>query len=194
MEEDEEKSPKIQLIAFTTSEKNPSPNELIEKYLEKNSHFIIKKNKQLVAFSSVLPQQKKPTKIMICTLLDLNMEYEGINEVNCYIIVIDLQKETSKQKFHEIISYIQKFCDLSKKIYLLGVKSDESEDNKVKLSEEELDQVVQTLNVEYEYFELNIDNTVEVSDKIIEILNYSLNNNFEINDKEDSHGRSCSIY
>ena len=131
---------------------------------------------------------------MICTLLDLNMEYEGINEVNCYIIVIDLQKETSKQKFHEIISYIQKFCDLSKKIYLLGVKSDESEDNKVKLSEEELDQVVQTLNVEYEYFELNIDNTVEVSDKIIEILNYSLNNNFEINDKEDSHGRSCSIY
>ena len=131
---------------------------------------------------------------MICTLLDLNMEYEGINEVNCYIIVIDLQKETSKQKFHEIISYIQKFCDLSKKIYLLGVKSDENEDNKVKLSEEELDQVVQTLNVEYEYFELNIDNTVEVSDKIIEILNYSLNNNFEINDKEDSHGRSCSIY
>ena len=194
MEEDEEKSPKIQIIAFTTNEKNPSPNDLIDKYLEKNSHFIIKKNKQLVAFSSVLQEQKKPTKIMICTLLDLNMEYEGINEVNCYIIVIDLQKETSKQKYSEIISYIQKFCDLSKKIYLLGVKSDENEDNKTKLTEEEIDQVVQTLNVDYEYLELNIDNTAQVSDKIIEILIYSLNNSFEINYKEDGHGRSCSIY
>ena len=194
MDEDEEKSPKIQLIAFTTNEKSPSPNELIDKYLEKNSHFIIKKNKQLVAFSSVLPEQKKPTKIMICTLIDLNMEYEGINEVNCYIIVIDLQKETSKEKYSEIISYIQKFCDLSKKIYLLGVKSDENEDNKVKMTEEEIDQLVKTLNVEYEYFELNIDNTEEVSDKIIEILIYSLNKSFEINDKDDAHGRSCSIY
>ena len=194
MEEDEEKSPKIQLIAFTTSEKNPSPNELMEKYLEKNSHYIIKKNKQLVAFSSVLPEQKKPTKIMICTLLDLNMEYEGINEVNCYIIVIDVQKETSKQKYSEIISYIQKFCDLSKKIYLLGVKSNEKEDNKIKLTEEEIVQIVEPLNVEYEYYEIDIDNAVEVSDKITEILKYSLNNNFENNDKEDSHGRSCSIY
>ena len=194
MEEDEEKSPKIQMIAFTTSEKNPSPNDLIDKYLEKNSHFMIKKNKQLVAFSSVLPEQKRPTKIMICTLLDLNMEYEGINEVNCYLIVIDIQKETSKQKYSEIISYIQKFCDLSKKIFLLGVKSDENTDNKVKLTEEEIVQVVETLNVDYDYFQLNIDSADEVSNKIIEILIYSLNNNFENNDKEDNHGRSCSIY
>ena len=194
MEEDEEKSPKIQMIAFTTSEKNPSPNDLIDKYLEKNSHFMIKKNKQLVAFSSVLPDQKRPTKIMICTLLDLNMEYEGINEVNCYLIVIDIQKETSKQKYSEIISYIQKFCDLSKKIFLLGVKSDENTDNKVKLTEEEIVQAVETLNVDYDYFQLNIDSADEVSKKIIEILIYSLNNNFENNDKEDNHGRSCSIY
>ena len=81
---------------------------------------------------------------MICTLLDLNMEYEGINEINYYIKVIYLQKETNKQKCDEIISYI-KYYDLSKKIYLLGVKSDESEDNKIKLSEEEIDQVVKTL-------------------------------------------------
>ena len=194
MEEDEEKSPKIQMIAFTTSEKNPSPNDLIDKYLEKNSHFMIKKNKQLVAFSSVLPDQKRPTKIMICTLLDLNMEYEGINEVNCYLIVIDIQKETSKQKYSEIISYIQKFCDLSKKIFLLGVKSDENTDNKVKLTEEEIVQAVETLNVDYDYFQLNIDSADEVSKKIIEILIYSLNNNFENNVKEDNHGRSCSIY
>ena len=88
MEEDEEKSPKIQLIAFTTGKKNPSPNELIKK----NSYFIIKKNKQLEAFSSILPQQKIATKIMIFTLLDLNMEYEGINEINCYIIVYRFTK------------------------------------------------------------------------------------------------------
>ena len=195
MEEDEDKSQKIQMVAFTTNEKSQLPNDIISHYLNHNSHFIIKRSKQLIAFSSVLPEQKKPTKIMICTIIDLSLEYEGINEVNCYIIVIDLQKESSREKYIEILAYIQKHCDLSKKIYLLGIKK-EDEDNKVKMSEEEIDEKIKELNLEYEYFELNTDNSMEISDKIIEIFQYSFETN--LNDDEKRHGnvdgRSCSIY
>ena len=195
MEDDEDKSQKIQMVAFTTNEKSLLPNDIISHYLKKNSHFIIKKSKQLIAFSSVLPEQKKITKIMLCTLIDLNLEYEGINEVNCYIIVIDLQKKSSKEKYIEILAYIQKYCDLSKKIFLLGIKKEE-ENNKIKISEEEIDDKIKDLNIEYEYCELNIDNSMEISDKIIEIFQYCFENSLNENEKktESEDSRSCSIY
>ena len=193
MNEEEEKTPKIQMIGFTTNDKNYSPNDIISNYLNNNSHFIIKKSTQLIAFSTVLPDQKKPTKIMLITLLDLEIEYEGINDVNCYLIIIDLQKETSKDKLSEILAYINQFCNLSKKIYLLGVKKDE-EENKIKLTEEEILQKIKEMNVEYEYFELNLDNSFEASEKILEILKYCLNNTYIGEEKGESDQKSCAIY
>ena len=103
------------------------------------------------------------------------MEYDGINEVNCYIIIIDLQKETSKDKLSEILEYTSRFCDLSKKIYLLGVKKDE-EENKVKLTKEDIIKKIEEMNINYEYISVNLDNNFEVSDKILEILKYCSNN------------------
>ena len=195
MEDEEDKSQRIQMVAFTTNEKSLLPNDIISHYLNNNSHFIIKKSKQLIAFSSVLPEQKKITKIMLCTLIDLNLEYEGINEVNSYMIVIDLQKKSSKEKYIEILAYIQKYCDLSKKIFLLGIKKEE-ENNKIKISEEEIDDKIKDLNIEYEYCELNIDNSMEISDKIIEIFQYCFENSLNENEKktESEDSRSCSIY
>ena len=193
MNEEEEKTQKIQMIGFTTNDKNYSPNDIISNYLNNNSHFIIKKSTQLIAFSTVLPDQKKPTKIMLITLLDLEIEYEGINDVNCYLIIIDLQKETSKDKLSEILAYINQFCNLSKKIYLLGVKKDE-EENKIKLTEEEILQKIKEMNVEYEYFELNLDNSFEASEKILEILKYCLNNTYIGEAKGDTDQKSCAIY
>ena len=181
------------MIGFTTNDKNYSPNDIISNYLNNNSHFIIKKNTQIIAFSTVLPDQKKPTKIMLITLLDLEIEYEGINEVNCYLIIIDLQKETSKDKLSEILAYINQFCNLSKKIYLLGVKKDE-EENKIKLTEEEILQKIKEMNVEYEYFELNLDNSFEASEKILEILKYCLNYTYIGEGKGDNDQKSCAIY
>ena len=194
MESDEEKSQKIQIIGFTTNEKSFTPNDLLSIYLDNYSHFIIKKNKQLTAFSTVLPEHKKSTKIMLCTLFDLSLEYEGINDVNCYLIIIDLQKEPSREKYDEILAYIKTYCDLSKKIYILGIKKEE-EGNKIKIKEEEIDQKIQDLNVDYEYFELNIDNSIEVSEKILEIFKYSFNNSISDNlINNDNEGRSCNIY
>ena len=195
MENDkDEKSQKIQMIAFTTNEKSNLPNDIISNYLNNNSHFIIKKNKQLIAFSTVLPEQKKPTKIMLCTLFDLNIEYEGINDVNCYLVIIDLQKETSKEKLNEIFAYINKYCDLSKKIFLLGVKSEE-EENGIKISEDEIEQKINGLNLDYEYYDLNLDNNLEVSDKIVDIFKYCYKISIkDIGGKNNNDAHSCAIY
>ena len=131
---------------------------------------------------------------MLCTLFDLSLEYEGINDVNCYLIIIDLQKEPSREKYDEILAYIKTYCDLSKKIYILGIKKEE-EENKIKIKEEEIDKKIKDLNVDYEYFELNIDNSIEVSEKILEIFKYSFNNSISDNlINNDNEGRSCNIY
>ena len=194
MKDEDEKSQKIQMIAFTTNEKSYNPNDIISNYLDNNDHFLIKKNQQMIAFSTVLPEQKKTTKIMMITLLDLEIEYEGIYDVNCYIIVIDLQKDTSKDKYTEILEYMRNFCDSSKKIFLLGVKKDE-EEKPIKITKEEIEEIINNLNLEYEYFELNMDNSIQVSDKIINIFNYGFNSSIYSKDgKNDNEGISCLIY
>ena len=191
MDEDEEKYQKIQMIAFTTNENIYSPNSIILNYTNNNSHFLIKKNKQLIAFSTVLPEQKKPTKIMIITLFDLSSEYEGIKDVNCYLIVIDLKKETTKDKYCEILAYIKTFCDTSKKIYLLGIKKDD--DEKIKITEDIIDEKAKESDLDYEYIELNADNSIEISNKILEIFNYCYSNTDLLSKNEDD-GKSCEIY
>ena len=152
----------------------------------------IKKSKEILAFSTVFPDQKKTTKIMLCTLIDLNMEYEGIKDVNCYLIVVDLQKENSKEKLEEIFTYINSYCNLSKKVFILGVNEKEEETG-IKISEEEIDQRINDL--EYDYLELNLDNDNDVTGKITEIFNYcSKNSDNETNIRNINNAHSCSIY
>ena len=193
MEDDDEKSQAIQMIAFTTNEKDRCPNNILSIYFDNNNHNIIKKNQQLLAFSTTLPGNKKSTKVMICTLIDLNIDYDGIDDVNCYIIIIDLQKDSSKDKYSEIISFINSFCDISKKIFLLGVKNNQ-ENDEIKISQEEIEQMIKELKMDYDYFELNLDNGQEISDKIIEIFNYGITNPIDENIGGKDKSRSCLIY
>ena len=192
MEQDEnEKAQKIQIIAFVTNEKSHPPNDIISSYyLNKNTHFLIKRSKEILAFSTVFPDQKKTTKIMLCTLIDLNMEYEGIKDVNCYLIFVDLQKETSKEKLEEILTYINSFCNVSKKIFILGIKEEEDE---IKISEDEISQRINDLD--YDYFELNLKNDNDVTNKITDIFNYcSKNSDNETSIGNANNAHSCSIY
>ena len=192
MEQDEnEKAQKIQIIAFVTNEKSHPPNDIINSYyLNKNTHFLIKRSKEILAFSTVFPDQKKTTKIMLCTLIDLNMEYEGIKDVNCYLIFVDLQKETSKEKLEEILTYINSFCNVSKKIFILGIKEEEDE---IKISEDEINQRINDLD--YDYFELNLKNDNDVTNKITDIFNYcSKNSDNETSIGNANNAHSCSIY
>ena len=60
---------------------------------------------------------------MVCSILNLTREYTGINDVNCYVLFINLEKQDSMEKLEEIISYARDYCELGKKIYVLGMIS-----------------------------------------------------------------------
>ena len=113
----------IQIVAFTTNfdpNQFSSPYEIIKIFLKYHDHILLKqKNGLALAFKTTLPKSKKETQIMICSVYDLFREYNGIKEVNCYLLFVDLENKDSKNQLDLIIKYFLKYCSLSKKIYIL---------------------------------------------------------------------------
>ena len=112
----------IQIVAFTTNintSQFSSPYEFIKTFLKYHDHVLLKQRVGLaLAFKAALPKSKSDTKIMICSVLDLLREYNGIKEVNCYLIFIDLENKDSKNQLNLILKYYLKYCNLTKKIYI----------------------------------------------------------------------------
>ena len=116
-----ENDEKIQIVSFSTNDANYSPIDILQVLLDQYTHTVIKKSRHAIAFMMALPDSIKQTKIMMCSVLNLSREYTGITDVNCYLIFIDLKNENSKEAFDLIISYLKENCDLSKKIFVLGI-------------------------------------------------------------------------
>jgi hypothetical protein len=102
----------IQIVAFSTSSKAFTPNDIINILLEQYTHNIINQRRHLIAFNLIFPNSLKSIIIMITSILILNGEYTGITHINCYLIYVDLQNENSKESLDLIISFSQNYCDL----------------------------------------------------------------------------------
>ena len=188
---------KIQIVAFSTNESRHTPNDIINIFLEQHSHSIIKKNSQTLAFSTVLSNSAESIKVMICSILNLGRQYNGISDVNCYLLFIDLENEESKVKFESIINYIRNFCDLNKKIFVLGMLGGNNEEIKY-INKEQIINTFKIAQINYEYKEININKIKEVSDIIMEVLVYASENSIKDytyqNEKEGDKGNSCAIF
>ena len=195
-----EKNEKIQIVAFSTKEKDPSPNDIFEAFLEKYTHSMQKKSSRAMAFSMTLTDEEKPKNIMICSIIDLTVEYTGITEVNCYILFIDLENEDSNEKLESIESYIQQYCQLDKKLFIFGMVSGNEGTEKCLTRED----ILKSLDIEdnnFEYKEINLSQLKEYSNDFMDILIYSskhpIGENSKRNtyhDKGDDEGKSCEIY
>ena len=193
---------KIQIIAFSTNGKDPSPNDIFTAFLEQYNHSMKKKSSRGMAFSMTLNDEEKPKKIMICYIFDLNMEYIGVDEVNCYILFIDLENEDSNDKFESIINYIHKYCQLDKKIFIFGMVSGEEGKEKY-LTEED---IIKKLDIEdnnCEYKEINISQIEKFSNIFMDILIYCSEHpinedikkiKYDKGGKGDNQANSCEIY
>ena len=192
--EEKIKSQKIQIVAFTTNEIDLLPNRILRIYIENNPHYIIKSNKHILAFSTMLHHERKSTKIMICTLINLSLEYESINEVDCYIIMIDLLKENSTEKLLSILRYMQQFCDAKKKIYIMGIKN-ESNGNKIIIDENDFINKIKRFNFNIEYNELDENKKVNISAYLSDIFDYCLSNKDPLIEKkeEQKENHNCGI-
>ena len=67
---------------------------------------MIKKTKTTLAFNIEFPDSNTETKIMICSILNLTKDYSGITDVNCYILVVHLEKEDAQAKLQETLERI----------------------------------------------------------------------------------------
>ena len=191
-----EQEEKIQIVAFSTNDKDQTPNDVLNIFIEQNNHLIIKKSRHAIAFSTQITDSTKSTKIMICSVLDLTREYTGITDVNCYLLFIDLEKEESKEKFELILNYAKSYCELSKKLFVFGMINGNEEETK-HITKTDITNELDPLQIIYEYKEINLSKTKEISDTIMNVLVYSSKHSIfgeKENEKDARQAGSCNIF
>ena len=192
MSEDE----KLQIVAFSTNDNSQTPNDIINIFLEYNNHLILKKSKHAIAFSTNLENSSKSTKIMVCSVLNLAKEYTGITEVNCYILFINLESEDSKEKLEDILNYAKSYCDLSKKIFILGMVG-VNEEGTTNIAKEDITKTFVDAKLNYVYKEIDLTKKKEVVDVLMGIFVYSSKHSISgeaYKEKDGGKDGSCEIY
>lgn len=190
------KGEKIQIVAFSTNESEHNPNDLLNIYLENNNHLIIKKTSFSTAFTTTLPNTSKQTKIMICSVLNLSKEYTGINDVNCYMLFIDLEKEDSKSKLEIILNYAKENCNLEKKMFVFGIVT--QKENRQYITKEEIQNDIDEAQIIYEYKEIYIKENKDICNNLENVFIYGLSNPIKKgnknDDKDGEQSGSCNIF
>ena len=189
----------IQIVAFSTntdSTQIPSPYEIIKMYLKYHDHVLLKKKDGLsIAFKTILPNSSLNSKIMICSALDLSREYNGIKDVNCYLLFVDLENKDSKNQLNLIIEYFLKNCNLLKKIYIMGIYSSYVENFKKSIDENQIKEMMKDAKInKYSYQELDVEDNNKVSDAISEILVAVENIPNKKQKIQGTNDKSCNIY
>ena len=183
MSKSKAKGEKIQIVAFSTNENEYNPNDLINIYLENNNHLIIKKTTLATAFTTTLPKNSKQTKIMVCSVLNLSKEYTGINDVNCYMLFIDLEKEDSKSKLEIILNYAKENCNLEKKTFVFGIVT--QKENRQYITKEEIENYIDEAQIIYEYKELYIKENKDICNNLANVFLYGLANPIKKGNKDE---------
>ena len=192
-----DKDEKIQIVAFSTNDTSQTPNDIINIFLGQQNHKILKKSKFAIAFSTILKNQTKETRIMICSVLNLTKEYSGITDVNCYLFFVDLEKKDSIEKVQAIINYAKDNCKIGKKIFILGMISG-NEEEEVQITKEDVTKIIDEISSNYEYKEINMSKMKEIADIFLEILDYSTKHSIaeeeEEIDREGAQAKSCILF
>ena len=165
----------IQIVAFSTninSSKFSTPYEIVKIFLKYHDHILLKQKIGLaLAFKTLSPKSKSDTQIMICSVLDLLREYNGIKDVSCYLLFVDLESKDSKSQLNLIIQYFLKYCNLSKKLYIIGLFNCNSESDNKTLDERQIKEIIEPAKInKFIYKEMNIADQQTISDFISEIF------------------------
>ena len=188
---------KFQIVAFSPND-SPTPNDILKIFLSQYSHTIITESTHAISCEFTL-ENSTPKKIMMISIPDITRTYEGLSDVNFYFLFVHLQSSDAQKNFELLCSYISKYCDLNKKIYVFGVLNDDffkktvSKEIFKKVFDEKLGK-----NVKYEYYEINMMNKKEVGDVFLKIFVKYFSQKGEIltNNKEGNghEAPSCVFY
>ena len=184
-------------LSFSTNIKDISLCSLLKLFLSNKLCSKIKeKNNHCLEYDYLIDD-----KILVHTTLfevyELNKKIDISYLSDSYIIIIDLEKDDSYEKLESIILYIINYCDLEKKIFVLGVYKNVNNINE-DLKEENIKDYIDNKRINYEYLELNIENQKDLI-KIIEFITKQsiLNNNMHNDSYDKDKGQSnsgCNIF
>lgn len=189
---------KIQIVAFSTNDKEATPNDIISTFLSFYAHKMIKKSKTVLAFSMEFPDSNVETKIMICSILNLTKDYAGITDVNCYVLVVHLEKEDVASKLEEILQYMKEYCDETKKIFIIGVAAAKGATQVI--TQKDITNMMENFGQKYEYHTLKVSDSQDVADYILQVFMYSKNHLIhqeeedEADIKDGGQSHSCVIF
>ena len=187
---------KFQIVAFSTNDIDITPNDIINIFLSQKEHEILKKSRFSIAFKTNL-NNLLTRKIMICSVLNLTKEYIGINDVNCYLVFIDLEKEDSIKKLEVIVSYAKDYCATNKLFFVIGIISGEEYKEVKEINKADITKILEDANFKYNYIKINLSNQKEIYDMFLEIFDFCCNNpinkDYEIEDKLSNSINSLDI-
>ena len=169
----------FQIVAFSPNV-SPTPNDILKKFLSQHIHTIKTESTHVIACELFL-ENFASKKIMMISVPDLTRTYQGLTDANFYFLFVHLQKAKEQNNLESICSYIKKYCDLTKKIYVFGVLNDDFFAKKItkemvkKILVEKLGK-----NVNYQYNEINMMNTKEMGDTILNIFFMYCSKNIDI--------------
>ena len=135
---------------------------------------------------------------MICSILNLTKDYSGITDVNCYVLVVHLEKEDASSKLEEILQYMKEYCDETKKIFIMGVTSSKGATQVI--TQKDITNQMENFGQKYEYHTLKLSDSQDVADYILQVFMYSKNHliNQEEEDEADikdgGQSHSCVIF
>ena len=158
----------FQIVAFTTNEASPSPNEIIKLFLDRHAHII--KAQSLHVISCEFSFDSNQKKIMMITLPEINRTYQGISDVSFYFFFVHLESLNVQKKFESICSYIKKYCDLSKKIFIFGIVKDSNELNEKNIAYENFKKILDEMKFNYIYNELSMTNKEKIGEILLDIF------------------------
>ena len=162
----------IQITIFTSNNTNGNTiNVFDNSFLKNYNHSMIEKKNNKIEFNIQLMDTVKPLKIKIYSIFNFNtdVEYNLINNVSCYILLIDLDND-KKEHYKLILEYIKYNCNNHKKLYILGMFN--GKEGKRYIYEEDIFKQLYDFALEYEYININISNERHISEIIKKILLY----------------------
>ena len=111
----------FQIVAFSTNETTPTANDILKIFLDQHSHIIKVQSMHTISCEFTLQNDPQPKKLMMASLSDLNRTYEGISDVSFYFVFVHMDYPHVQKNLELIGSYMKKYCDLSKRIFVFSV-------------------------------------------------------------------------
>ena len=206
---------KLQIIGISTKESEFSPKDIMQKFLDKAEHKILKETESGVQFSIHIDETLTATTVAFQSLKNFEKKFEkenGLNFCNCYLVIANFEDSDLDDKIEEVYNYIKENFDPSKKFFVCGLydgiseeaKEDGEEDEKREETKEKVDEIEnffkkQQNKPQYKVKNINQNDTTEIYEFINDMLikvdedKSAMSVKRNLTKDEDSHG-SCLIF